>query len=241
MDLEPQLAISILKLTREGPVSHEVINRDVRFPAKTLSKLLWKLQNDGLIYLHKGVVEANDTQRLELAIHALKSGSNLETVSGLLQWKEFEAIASIAFERNDYAVRRNFRFKYSGRRWEMDIVGCKRPLTVCVDCKHWHHGPVGSTLKRIVQQQCERTRAFARSLPNPDISIECVFWSNVKFVPAVLSLVVDKFKFYSGVPVVPVLQLQDFLSQLPAHVDSMVQFTADGARNSPNSPEGSLI
>jgi hypothetical protein len=46
-----------------------------------------------------------------------------------------------------------------------------------------------------------------------------------------LSLTFDKFKFYEGVPVVPVLQLQDFLNQLSASADSLLCFTANGLKD----------
>lgn len=226
MNIETDMLISILKFTRDGPVSHEVINRDIRIPEEVATELFQRLRRDGLICLHGKIVEAGDVQRLQLAVQALRSGADVERVSSLLQWKEFEGIAAVAFERNGYTVKKNLRFKHRGRRWEMDIVGVKRPLLVCVDCKHWHHGLHMSALERIVKEQIVRTSALAKSLPNPAFKIENVSWSRARFVPVILSLTVDKFKFYNGVPIVPVLQLQDFLNQLPIHTDSVFCITS---------------
>jgi len=228
MDIEAKMIISLLKLTREGPVSHELIKRDANLPLDVVQKLLKKLQNNGLLYVRGKIVEASDLQRTKLAILALQSGADLEQVSGFLQWKEFEGIAAIAFERNGYRVEKNLRFKHGGRRFEIDIVGCKKPLAICVDCKHWHHGLNQSTLKRIVEEQVERTSALAESLPNPAVKIECLSAANVRLVPAVLSLVAGRFKFHDNVPVIPILQLQDFISQLPAYVDSLKYFQKSG-------------
>ena len=53
----------------------------------------------------------------------------------------------------------------------MDVVGCKKPLVVCIDCKHWQHSIATSALKRIVDLQVNRTRALADSLPNPALKL----------------------------------------------------------------------
>jgi Holliday junction resolvase-like predicted endonuclease len=224
LNVETEMIISILKLTREGPISQELINKDTQVPHVLVRKLLQRLQDEGLIYVRGNFLEANDLQRLKIAILAVQSGADLERVSGLLQWKEFEAIAALAFERYGYKVKRNLRFTHGGRRWEIDIVGCRRPFVICVDCKHWRHGLHPSTLKRIVKEQVERTSALAESLPSPSLRMDFVCWDDVKFVPGVLSLVMGQFKFYDNVPVVSVLQLQDFLGQLPAYVHSLKYF-----------------
>lgn len=231
MSIERNLLISILKLTKNGPVSQEVIKTDPTLPASLIEKLLRKLQSDGLVYLSGSIVEVSSAQRLQLAVRALRSGGDLETVSGFLQWKEFEGMAAVAVESNGYTVVRNLHFKHGGRRWEIDIIGWKNPVVVCVDCKHWHHGLHGPVAEKIVEQQTERTRALAMSLPNPALKIEFFSRGIAKFVPAILSLTVNKFKLYRGVPVIPILQLQDFLNQLPAYTDSLFCLTANGLKD----------
>ncbi len=54
MSVERNLIISLLKLTKEGPVLTENVNRDARIPSATARKLLEKLQNEGLVYLKSG-------------------------------------------------------------------------------------------------------------------------------------------------------------------------------------------
>jgi Holliday junction resolvase-like predicted endonuclease len=225
MNIERNMVISILKLTRDGPVSDKLVNKDAKIPLEIAGKLLRKLQNDGLIYVQKNVVEADSLQRLKLAVHAIGLGADIENISSFLRWQEFENMAAVAFERNSYRVKKNLRFKHAGRKLEIDIVGCKKPTAICVDCKHWHRGLHPSVLKKIVEEQVERTFAIAESLPSLAGKIECASWDNVKLVPAVLSLVTGRFKFYDNVPIVAVLQLQDFLSQLPAYADSLKHFT----------------
>jgi Holliday junction resolvase-like predicted endonuclease len=225
MSIERDLIITLLKLTLDGPVSKGIVKKDAKLPSESVENLLRKLQNERLIYLQKEIVEADSLQRLKLAVRTIGLGADIENVSGFLQWKEFEGIAAFAFERNGYGVRRNLRFKYAGRRWEIDVVGFKQPIAVCIDCKHWHHGMSPSALKRIVEKQAQRTSALAESLPNPAVKAEFVSWNHVKFIPAVLSLVAGSFKFCDDVPIIPVLQLQDFLSQLPVYADSLKHYT----------------
>jgi Holliday junction resolvase-like predicted endonuclease len=225
MNIEANLIISILKLTRDGPISNELVNKDAKIPGQIAGKLLRKLQNDALIYVQKNVIEANSLQRLKLAIRAIQLGADIENVSGFLRWQEFENMAAGALEQNSYSVKRNLRLKHAGRKLEIDIVGSRKPIAICADCKHWHHGLHPSTLKKIVEEQVERTVALAELLPSLAGKIECASWDNVKLVPAVLTLIAGRFKFYDSVPIVGVLQMQDFLAQLPAYVDSLKHFT----------------
>jgi Holliday junction resolvase-like predicted endonuclease len=224
MSIERELIISILKLTVDGSVSREFLNKDAKIASDITLKLLRRLQNDGMVYLKGKMVEADGSCRLKLAVKAVALGADVERISGFLRWQEFEDIAAIALERNSYVVAKNVHFKHAGRKWEIDIVGCKKPLVICIDCKHWHHGLSPSALRKIAEAQVERTRALAESLPNISLEVECAKWDKAKFVPAILVLMPGSFKFYDQVPVVPVLQLQDFLSQLPAYVESLKYF-----------------
>jgi Holliday junction resolvase-like predicted endonuclease len=224
MIVERNLIISVLKLTRNGATLGEDVKKDSRLPSDTLIELLEKLQSEDLLKLNGDSVEADSENRLKLAVKAISLGADVEVVSGFLGWQEFESIAATALKNNGYAVLQNLRFKHAARKWEIDVVGCRKPLVVCVDCKDWHRGLSPSAIRRIVESQVERARELADALPNVSIGIECAKWSKAKFVPAVLVLLPNRFKFCDGVPIVPVLQLQDFLSQLPLELDSVKYF-----------------
>ncbi len=224
MNVELYLIISLLKLTKEGAVLIENVKNDAKIPKVKAMKLLGKLQLDCLINLKPDSVEADSRGRLKLAVKAVSLGADIEHISDLLCWQEFEEIAAIALAINGYIVKKNVRFKHGARRWEIDVIGCKKPLVVCVDCKHWQHTIATSTLKKIVSEQEERTHVFAESLPNVSLNLECIKWNRVKFIPAVLSLLPCALKSYNKVPVVPVLQLQDFINQLPAYIGDVKFF-----------------
>jgi len=227
MVVERDLLVSLLKLTREGPVLIESVKKDSRIAEDILKKLLEKLQNEDMIHLQGDAVEATSNNRLRLAVEAGSAGADIERVSAFLHWQEFEDFAAFALEKNGYVIAKNLRFKHADRKWEIDIVGCKKPLVICIDCKHWHHGMAPSALKRIAKAQVERTSTLAESLPNISLEIECAKWNKAKFIPTILSLTQGSFKFYEMVPIVPVLQLQDFLNQLPAYIESLKYFSKE--------------
>jgi Holliday junction resolvase-like predicted endonuclease len=224
LNIETEAIISLLKLSREGPVSHEALKRDAKMPSPTIRRLLQKLQNDGLINLQKNTVEADALNRLKLAVRAVQSGADLERVSRLLQWQEFEAIAAYGFEHNGYRVFRNVHFKHGERRYEIDIAACQGQLMVCADCKHWKRSLAPSVLNKVVEEQVQRTFALAEALPNPKIKISFSLKGSMTFVAAILTLVPARLKFCDDVPVVSVLQSQDFLNELPGHVHALKHF-----------------
>jgi len=187
--------------------------------------LLEKLQNEGLVYLKDDSVEADRVARFKLAIKAASLGVDIEQLSNLLCWQEFEEITAFALQNYGYTVMNNIHFKNTERKFEIDVVGCKKPLVLCIDCKHWQHAITSSALRRIVEAQIERTKSFADSLPTPKLNFECTQWGNAKFFPIILALWPSAFKFYYEVPIVPVLQLQDFLNQLPVYTESLKYFS----------------
>ena len=227
MIVERDLLISILKLANDGFVLVETVKNDSRISYDIVRNLLEKLQNEGLIYLKDDIVEIDSDNRLRLAVKAASLGADIEHISGFFSWQEFEDIAALALQRNGYVFAKNVRFKHAGRRWEIDVVGCRKPLVLCVDCKHWQHGLKPSELRKNVEAQVERASALADTLPAVALKIECTKWKKAKFTPMILSLFPSSFKFYDDVPVVPVLQLQDFLLQLPAYIESLKYFVKD--------------
>ena len=227
MSVERKLIISLLKLSREKPVLVESINKEARIPLTVALALLQKLQNENLIYLRSNCVEIDSSNKLKLAAKAASLGADIEHISDLLCWKEFEEVVAFALKQNGYVVRNNVRFKYAGHRWEIDVVGCKKSLVICIDCKHWHRAISMSALNKIVGLQVQRTQALADSMPNINLKLECAKWDKAKFIPSVLSLIPSSFKFYDNVPVVSVLQLQDFICQMPAYTKTLKFFSKE--------------
>lgn len=224
MRIERNLIISLLKLTKTGAVLFEDIKNDVRIPSGVIVDLLKKLTSEALLKMDGDHIDIETENRLKLAVKAISLGLDIQTASDFLRWQEFESIAAAALANNDYVIKQNLRFKHANHRREIDVVGCKKPLVVCIDCKDFHHAVSPSAIKRIVEAQTERTNGLANSLPNVSTQLDCCVWSKAKFVPVVLVLVPCRFKFYNSVPIVPVLKLQDFLQKLPLEIESLRYF-----------------
>jgi len=224
MAVERNFLVSVLKLTKGGPVAKELVAKDAGIPTQTADQLLNKICEAGLIQHRRKAIEASSNQRIKIAIHAINSGADFERVCRVLEWIEFENLAAAAFEANNFDVKRRFRFKWTQRRWEIDVLGCREPVIACVDCKHWSHGWRKSAIKKAVEAQALRAKVLAEILPSLQEKIGLVQWRQAILIPVVLSLVPSPLKFYNKVPIVPILQLQNFLNELLAHVTSLTHF-----------------
>jgi Holliday junction resolvase-like predicted endonuclease len=226
MAFERNFLVSVLKLTKGGPIAKELIAKDAGILTQTADQLLKNFCEAGLIQWRHRTVEASSNQRVKIAIHAIKSGADFERVCRFLEWIEFENLAAAAFEANNFDVKKRFRFKWTQRRWEIDVLGCREPIIACVDCKHWSHGWRRSVIMKVVEAQALRTKVLAEALPFLQEEIGLGHWRQATLIPTVLSLFPSPLKFYNKVPIVPILQLQSFLNELPAHVTSLTHFSA---------------
>jgi len=224
MTSEKDVIASLLRLTNTGPVQKELLRKDARVSVQVLDEALRKLFEGGFIRQQRGLVEASPSQRVSMAVQAIKLGADFERVCKFLEWNEFESIAAQTFQANGFRVLRNFRFKHTEKRMEIDVLSCREPLIVCVDCKHWRRGWSRAATVKAVEAQIERTRAFADALPNYYQKARLTEWKSATLVPLILSLAPGPSKFHNNVPIVPVLQLQDFINELPLEVGSLTHF-----------------
>jgi Holliday junction resolvase-like predicted endonuclease len=234
MAAERDVLISILKLTNDGPIAEEVVAEDVNVPVSVTNKLLRGFREIGLIAGEDGVIEVSSNQRVKLAIHAIILGTDMERACKVLEWKEFENFAAAAFEVNNFDVKRRFRFKAARRKWEIDVLAYSEPYIVCVDCKRWRRGWGKSAIKRIVEAQTLRTKVLAEVLPSLQKKIQLNGWTIATLLPVIISLFPGPAKFFENVPVVPILQLQNFIDKLPGHLSTLMHFQATLGPKLPN-------
>jgi len=225
MKIEREIIISVLKLTRNRPIQKDLIAKDANTPTTVADELLRNLHEKRLVQLKGKILETSPTQRLSLAVEAIKQGADIERACKFLEWKEFENMAATAFEINNYNVKRNFHFKANGKRWEIDLLAFKQPHIACVDCKHWQHGWSKASIQKAVNTQMERTQALSDSLQNFTDKLGLNKWTQATLIPIVLSLVPSTFKFHNDTPIVSILQLQNFINELPAQTILLTHFS----------------
>ena len=223
MTVERKILLSLLKLTQEGPISKTLVSKDARVPVQVAHEVLEKFSSEGVVQLKDTIVDISSNQRVKLAIRAIRLGADFERACRALTWDEFESITAEAFLANNFVVTNGFRFKHAGRRWEIDVIGCREPIVACVDCKHWRHGWGRSASVKAVEAQIERIEALARVLALCQ-ELGLTNWKKATLVPMILSLVPAPFKFYKNAPIVPILKLPNFLNELPAHLNALKTF-----------------
>lgn len=222
MTVEKSVLLSLLKCTKAGPVSRQLVIKVSRIPAQTADNELSKFAAMSFFNEYRGVVEASSSQRIKMAIHALRLGADFQHVCSLLSWGEFEGITAQALDANNHEVIRNLNFRHGGRRWQIDVLGIRKPIILCVDCKHWNRGWRNAANLKAVEAQIERTQALAESLPSHSKRINLEDWSVATLLPLVLSLLPGPEKLYNRVPVVPILQLHDFINKVPLEIDLLL-------------------
>ena len=227
MTAKTDVIISILKYTSNVSVPEEAIAMDANVPVQVANNVLECFREIGLIEYKNEQVELTSNQRIRLAIHAINHGTDIERICKVLEWKEFENFSATAFEENNFAVKRNFRFKALGRRWEIDVIAYSEPIIVCVDCKRWRRGWANSVITRVADAQAQRTKALAKNLQSIQRKIGLNNWKQAIIFPAILSLFPGPVKFYNNVPVVPILQLQNFLDEFQGHRTELTHFKID--------------
>jgi len=221
VNFECNMLISVLKLTKNGSALIKDINTEARLPQTLCMELLQKLQNENIIKLKNETAEIKTEERIKIAIKTATLGADIQHISTLMHWQEFEQIAAIALKYNGYSVHNNIRFKHENKRYEIDVIGCRKPLVICIDCKHWAHTITTSALRKIVEQQTQRTKALSDTQPNTKLNLEYTQWEKATFIPTVISLIPSAYKFHDQVPIVPILSLQDFINQLPFHIENV--------------------
>jgi len=222
-----KILLSVLKLTSAGPVSEVSISRDARVASEVAADALRRFSDEGIIHLTEETVETSPNQRINITLKALELGADIQKMCSSLRWQDFEKIAATAFEANNFCVKERVRFAWANRRWEIDILGCNKPMIVCADCKHWHRGWGPSAIAKAAEGQIERTKALTETLHCTSAMFErlgLANWKQATLIPLVLSLVPSSFKFYKKMPIVPILQLQNFLSELPAYTAKLKRF-----------------
>ena len=148
----------------------------------------------------------SDSDRIKLAIF----GNDVESISKILTWRDFEMFASEILNLSGYESECNVRFN-KPRRIEIDVVGTNNSskLAILIDCKHWRRNDLKSTTFYAIKQI---HRAY-------------VFMSNRKTVsssiPVILTLYPMAIKLVEEIPVVPIRNFMSFISDLPTYLDKI--------------------
>lgn len=226
-ELEREILVALLNLTREGPADRSKLQGAVRVTDEALGLLLDDLTGKELVGESRGLLEASPGQRLGIAVRAVRVGADLERVSRALGWLEFEEMVAYALEENGYVVSRRFRFQAEGRRWEIDVLAAKKPLVVCAECKHWSRGLGNATARKIVEVHLEKVGVLSENPVKVVKRLGLRDWDRAVFVPVAMSLTPARERIYRRIPVVSVFELPSFLGEFEGQLDWLASFPVE--------------
>lgn len=140
----------------------------------------------------------------------IDQGKPLEDVLSSLEWQDFEQLVSKIFEKHDYTVKTNFRFKTT-RRWEMDILAIGNLISFGIDCKFWNSGMYKkSALKKAIEDQKERAENFDQFLKGNEVAKKMLKIKK-RTTPLIITWFEEDLTEHDGVLIVPIWKLNRFL------------------------------
>ena len=157
----------------------------------------------------RSVFRFSKSDRLSAAMLAIQSGCDIELVSAILNWRDFEGLASRALQSAGYTTVSNIRFK--NPRMEIDVVGSLNGTAIAVDCKHWRRRNLSS-----IRNYCEKQlRRCSRLIGDSAMADKRKHIRISRALPVLLTLHHESRKLVDGIPVVPISEFQSFILELP--------------------------
>jgi len=142
---------------------------------------------------------------------AMSKGVPLEAIASTIPWQRFEVLVKEALVRYGFETGRHIRFEYSGRRWEIDVLGVREGDLLCIDCKQWKKGGKGGVLRKSVSEQLSRVVALSKLKTKPQLLRAR---RNRLNAYAALTTLLDTGRYIiDGCFIVPITKLNSFLDQ----------------------------
>ena len=156
-------------------------------------KLASGIQSDGVLsevisFLQLHNIEINEknnficfsqSDKIKIAILAIKSGGDILSCSKNLTWRDFESFVSVLLSMFGYNVKSNVYL--TKPTVQLDVIGIKNNFAITIDCKHWKYNNKAS-LSKYADKQIYRTRLFL----NKNVKIKISVASNCNPFPSII-------------------------------------------------------
>jgi len=223
MSFEINIVQCILKLTKTvNELSIEDVVVCSGFASDLVGRVIGKLRENDLIIVEGTKLRVNGEIRLRLACFAANLGYDIEKISRLLTWREFEVFCSDILESCGFKSVLNFRFQHRSSRREIDVLGLRKPFILCIDAKHWG-ARFGKTsgLRSAVKKHIERIELLSKVIDRYMLSLGIENWGEGILIPFLVTLFQEKVIFNFNVPVVPIFKLNSFLINFDSYLDEL--------------------
>lgn len=181
------------------------------FIAKNTARSVLKyLVKRGIGQISRNSYSFSKADRMKVAILALQSGNDIETISRYLSWQDFEAFASDLLDLAGYVAECDLRFS-KPIRMQIDVLGINynSHLAIVADCKHWKRNDL-SSISSYAIRQADRTSKLL--VHRRKIS---------HAIPIILTLHAMDIRFVDGIPLVPVAKFNSFIEEVPLYLSEI--------------------
>lgn len=224
-DVNKRLVLAILKETTSGPTTIKDLTTSTHLAPQLVEKDLCVLIEASFLSILDDCIHLSSSQRIRLGIEALSLGSSLKEVCRRLSWGEFEDFCLEVLYANGFAVNKHFRFKATGRGWEIDLAARKGSILMLIDCKHWNRGHQASSLRKVAERNLACTKALLTVMPEVLDRLKITNLSSLSLLPVILTMLRSPVQIHLGVPIVSISQFNDFIYELPEHIGGLAVFS----------------
>ena len=207
---------ALLRIKRSEWWSLTKLSEETNTPVEVVKNVLMEVAD--FVTVREDSVSIAEYGKVQIAILCLNLGADPSYISRHLNWREFEEFTAKIVDAYGYIVYRNYRFKSVNRRWEIDVLAIKKPVLLCLNCKHFLKQRWAS-LRKAALEELERAEALRQALPR--LKLEPKPSEGWKILPALITLVAPKSKVYDKIPIVRITELGNFLEDLALYIDSL--------------------
>ena len=188
--------------------------------AESIGDELQSLKERGFVSLNNESLELNSRQRIMLAEALVRTGQDVQQISRLLAWQEFEEFLESALDQSGFKSIRHLVFKSKVGRREIDIIAWNDVWILVVDCKHWSGALPRSRMKKAAEAQTQRVRALTE---RPEImQRRGISRLDLPLVPLILTLGEPRERLIEGVPIVGLSTFSSFLQEASPYTDGFL-------------------
>lgn len=206
--MNSSLMLKAIASINEGNFSVEELAVATGLGKSVVNDLIKFLERNGIGSISSDSIEFGPLDKMYATMLAIQMGTDIEDISKMLNWKDFEVLARNLLDASGFVTRHALRLKKPGI--EIDVVGIKDRMALLIDCKHWKREG-RSALNKFALMQIHRAEAFIK-----------VNKGKVRFaVPAILTLHLESVIFANDVPIVPIIKFRSFLNELTGYLNEI--------------------
>jgi len=206
--MNPFLMLKAIPVIKEGNLSFDEFAHATGLGKKVSMELIRFLVKNEIGTFDSDSVRFDHLDKMRAAMLAIHMGVDLESLSKILNWQDFEMLATNVLDACGYIAYHGLRLKKP--RVEIDVVGIKDGIALLIDCKHWKRSSP-SELNKFALMQINRAKRFVRANEGK-IKIA---------IPAILTLHLESITFADDVPVIPVIKFRSFLNEMHGYLDEI--------------------